>query len=174
MNQRLTQEVSKGTRRISRARSKTRRPGHDCTSAVDPVAVHEAVTLLEGAVVALAAARFTDSDVAEMRELNRRTAAAIEALEYDLVLALVQQFHSVFHRRCPNEHLLELLRSESDTLAAHRRVEIGCSPESTVDGHDRLLDLIESGAGTWAIERHVQSHCGDGRWCTLRRPRALS
>ncbi|WP_162941635.1 FCD domain-containing protein [Desertimonas flava] len=170
MEQSLTPGISKVTRRTSRGGSRTRRHSWHLELTTDPANVQEAVAILEGAAAALAAPLFTTDDIAEVRAVNHQMAAELGAHDYEGAVESAARFHAVFRRKCPNQHLLALLRDESRSLEPRSASEVACAPGATVEAHEQLVALIEAGAGSRAIERHVREHCGTGDLCMIRRP----
>jgi DNA-binding GntR family transcriptional regulator len=167
LEQSLTPDISRVTRRRSRSRSSARRLVTTADTSNERLTVQEAVAILESAAIALAAPRFTADDIAEVRSLNRQMATELEGHDYERAVATANEFHEVFHRKCPNQHLLALLRQESCALAAGGPLRSACSHDSVFEHHERLVDLIEIGAEPRTIERHVRAHCGTGDLCMV-------
>lgn len=116
---------------------------------------------LEGVATALAAPELTAADLAEARAINDQMRLVRQDLDPVAFTRLNQTFHQVICHRCPNGHLVDLLRREWDRMSQIRSSTFAFVPErssTSVEEHDRLLDLIESGAPALEIELAAREH----------------
>ncbi|WP_318307248.1 GntR family transcriptional regulator [Amycolatopsis solani] len=133
-------------------------------TAIDPVAYQHAmqtVAIVEGAATGLAAPLLTPDALARARALNDRMRRSLAEFDPLAFTALNAEFHEVLFGACPNPNLVDLVRRCWTRLAAVRDSTFasvpGRAPES-VEEHDRLLALIESGAGPDEVERFARDH----------------
>ncbi|WP_290054233.1 GntR family transcriptional regulator [Amycolatopsis solani] len=133
-------------------------------TAIDPVAYQHAmqtVAIVEGAATGLAAPLLTPDALARARALNARMRRSLAEFDPLAFTALNAEFHEVLFGACPNPNLVDLVRRCWTRLAAVRDSTFasvpGRAPES-VEEHDRLLALIESGAGPDEVERFARDH----------------
>lgn len=119
------------------------------------------LAVLEGHAAALAAPRLTAQDHARLRELNDEMAASLREVDVLSFSRANRQFHATISERCPNPYLTELLRTTSDRLDSLRGTVFFYIPNRawhSLEEHLRLVDLIESGADAWEIERVAREH----------------
>ncbi|MEU7790102.1 GntR family transcriptional regulator [Amycolatopsis sp. NPDC049159] len=133
-------------------------------TAIDPVAYQYAmqtVAIVEGAATGLAAPLLTPDALARARALNDRMRRSLAEFDPLAFTALNAEFHEVLFGACPNPNLVDLVQRCWTRLAAVRDSTFasapGRAPES-VEEHDRLLALIESGAGPDEVERFAREH----------------
>lgn len=122
----------------------------------------QALGILEGAATGMAASDLDDDAVAEARAINDRLARTVEG-EFDPheFTRLNHEFHERLFRDCPNQRLVDLVRSEWERLARLRDSTFAFVPErarESVREHERLLDLIASDAQRHEIERAARAH----------------
>lgn len=121
----------------------------------------ETVAVLEGVAIGLAAAHITARDIKAARDLNEKMRACINAMDPQKFTALNHQFHRILYSRCPNRHLLNMVVKEWDLLASTRKSAFSFIPEraiGSVTEHERLLQLIESGASAEEVEAFARNH----------------
>lgn len=121
----------------------------------------QALALLEGYATALAAPRMRASDLRRVREINSSMAAALRGFDPAGFTQLNRRFHQVFLERCPNRFLRDLARSEWARLDAARRSSFAFVPgraRASVEEHERIIVLIESGADASVIEMAARDH----------------
>jgi DNA-binding GntR family transcriptional regulator len=74
---------------------------------------------------------------------------------------LNHDFHSVLFEHCPNPHILDLVHRGWNRLTALRGSTFSFVPDrasESVEEHERLLGLIESGATSQQIEKAAREH----------------
>jgi DNA-binding GntR family transcriptional regulator len=130
----------------------------------DPSAFEEEMTvlaLLEGLATSLAAPNLGPDDVAQLRDVNRQMAEAMEHLDSLRFGRLNQEFHAIIYDHCPNAALVGLLRDVARRLDAIRRtvfVQIPYRGAASLKEHNELIDLIERGAPAAKIETLARQH----------------
>ncbi|AKK11658.1 GntR family transcriptional regulator [Corynebacterium uterequi] len=121
----------------------------------------ETQALLEGRATAASAAHLKPEDLAEAREINERMRALLDGGDAAEMAALNDRFHRVLCRRCPNRRLRDLVVDEFNRLEYFRETIVGKLPAQasiSVAEHDRILNLIEAGAGEDYLELLVRRH----------------
>ncbi|WP_439378972.1 GntR family transcriptional regulator [Amycolatopsis lexingtonensis] len=133
-------------------------------TAIDPVAYQHAmqtVAIVEGAATGLAAPLLTPDALARARTLNDRMRRSLAEFDPLAFTALNAEFHEVLFGACPNPNLVDLVQRCWTRLAAVRDSTFASVPgraPKSVDEHDRLLSLIEGGAGPDEVERFAREH----------------
>ena len=128
----------------------------------------EAVAALEGIAIGLAAPHLTTTDMRRAREVNDRLRESLTKFDPTQFTRLNRRFHEILYGACPNRHLLAILEREWALLDTTRRSAFTYIPERaarSVQEHDELLEMIESGANSGDIERFARDH----RMSTARR-----
>ncbi len=121
----------------------------------------EALAVLEGAAIGLAAAHVTAKDLKEARALNAQMRRIVDAVDPPKFTATNQQFHLTLYRRCPNRHLVNMVVKEWALIAATRKSAFAFIPEraaGSVAEHEQLLQLIEAGRPCEEIETFARGH----------------
>ena len=121
----------------------------------------ETVAIVEGAATGLAAPLLTSDALAKAYELNERMRRSLAEFDPLAFTALNAEFHEVLFTACPNPNLVELVQRCWTRLAAIRETTFSSVPgraPKSVDEHDRLLALIESGAGPDQVESCARRH----------------
>lgn len=119
------------------------------------------LALLEGYATAIAAPRITKRDLARIRKMNDLMRDALGQFDPVAFTRLNKDFHFAIYERCPNDHVRALIATEWARLDMIRRSSFIYVPgraHGSVDEHDVLLDLIESGAGHQSIEQAARDH----------------
>jgi DNA-binding GntR family transcriptional regulator len=128
----------------------------------------EAVAALEGIAIGLAAPHLTATDLGRAREVNDRLRESLSKFDPTQFTRLNRRFHEILYGACPNRHILAILEREWALLDTTRRSAFTYIPERaarSVQEHDGLLEMIESGANSSDIERFARDH----RMSTARR-----
>src|SRR5690606_20149016 len=89
----------------------------------DPAAyaeVMQTLGVLEGVATGLAAPLITAGDLDRARELNAALARTLDDFDPPEFTRLNLEFHEVLFDRCPNRHLLDLVRRTRSRLAGLR------------------------------------------------------
>lgn len=122
----------------------------------------ESLALLEGMATALSAPRLTRSDLEEAAAINDEMRALLEhGFDSNAYRHLNGRFHTVLTSACRNERILGIMRTEAERVNMIRRSGLGFSPRTSgvsVAQHDRLIDLIRSGAPADEIEHYAREH----------------
>lgn len=121
----------------------------------------QVLAYLEGAATALAAPHVSASDLARAHELNVQMRRVREHLDPVLFTTLNHEFHEVLCGPCPNAHLSDLLAREWDRMSHIRRSTFSYVPDrstTSVEEHDQLLELIETGAPADQVEQFARQH----------------
>jgi DNA-binding GntR family transcriptional regulator len=119
------------------------------------------LALLDGYATAIAAPHLEPEDLAEAHQINDRLAAALGDFDPLAFTALNRDFHFVFYRRCPNQHVRTLAEEQWARLDAIRRstfVFIPGRSRQSVAEHAALLELLEARADPAEIERAAREH----------------
>ena len=133
-------------------------------TAIDPVAYQHAmqtVAIVEGAATGLAAPLLTPDALARARALNDRMRRSLAEFDPLAFTALNAEFHEVLFGACPNPNLVDLVQRCWTRLAAVRDSTFASVPgraPKSVEEHERLLALIEGGAGPDEVERFAREH----------------
>lgn len=130
----------------------------------DPAAyaeVMQTLGVLEGVATGLAAPLITAGDLDRARELNAALARTLDDFDPPEFTRLNLEFHEVLFDRCPNRHLLDLVRRTRSRLAGLRDSTFTFVPgraRRSVAEHEELITLIADGADPGRIERAVRRH----------------
>jgi DNA-binding GntR family transcriptional regulator len=121
----------------------------------------ETLSLVEGAATALSAPFVTEGDLAEARTINGKMIDSLEHFDPRRFTELNREFHSVIFEHCPNPHVLDLVHRGWKRLSVLRDSTFSFVPgraRDSVDEHERLLQLIETGATPLDIELAARAH----------------
>ncbi|MET1019097.1 MAG: GntR family transcriptional regulator [Microterricola sp.] len=121
----------------------------------------ETLSLVEGAATALSAPFVTAADLEQARDINAEMIASLEHFDPRRFTELNRAFHSVIFEHCPNPHVLDLVHRGWMRLAVLRDSTFSFVPgraRESVDEHERLLRLIETGAQPLEIELAARAH----------------
>ena len=130
----------------------------------DPGAFDDEMSVLaviEGYATALAAPLLSEIEVKRLSEINDSMVEAMEQMDSLRFGRLNQEFHAVFHERCPNAAVVDLLRDVARRLDAIRRtvfVQIPYRGAASVAEHRALIELIAAGAPATEIEGAAREH----------------
>ncbi|MQA13623.1 MAG: FCD domain-containing protein [Pseudonocardiaceae bacterium] len=136
--------------------------------AIDPTEYRytmQSLAIVEGAATALAAPRLDGADLDRAGAINDRMRQSLRDFDPRAFTALNHEFHGVLFSRCPNPHLVDLVRREWTRLATIRESSFVFVPgraQASVCEHDRLLDLIaglpDGDADVEGIEQSARAH----------------
>lgn len=121
----------------------------------------QTLAVIEGAAMALAAPLITPTDYAEARALNDEMRRCLEDFDARRFSALNNEFHAALYERCPNPHILDLVHRGWNRLRAMRMSTFSHVPgraRKSVEEHDALLDLLESGGAPADVEAAARAH----------------
>jgi len=117
--------------------------------------------LVEGYATSLAAPLIEASDIARARAINAQMMDCLRHFEPHRFTELNLQFHAVLYEKCPNPHVLDLVHRGWNRMSVLRDSTFSFVPgraRDSVDEHEALLHLIETGADVTAIERSARQH----------------
>jgi DNA-binding GntR family transcriptional regulator len=121
----------------------------------------QTLSIVEGAATALSAPLVGEADIARARAVNAEMRDCLQHFDPVRFTRLNQDFHSVLFEHCPNPHILDLVHRGWNRLASLRSSTFRFVPgraRASVDEHEALLKLIESGADAEAIEKAARVH----------------
>ncbi|WP_125107717.1 MULTISPECIES: GntR family transcriptional regulator [Gulosibacter] len=123
----------------------------------------ETLSLVEGYATAKSAPKLTPENLAEARELNAqmRALTELELLDAAKFTRLNQEFHGVLFQHCDNSHIADLVRRGWHRLETMRESSFAFVPgrsTASVEEHEALIALIESGASHDQIETQAREH----------------
>ncbi|GIT81901.1 GntR family transcriptional regulator [Leifsonia sp. LS1] len=121
----------------------------------------QTLALIEGAATQLSAPLLTADHVRRAREVNAEMIASLDRFVPHRFTQLNQQFHSVLFEQCPNPHILDLVHRGWNRLTVLRDSTFSFVPgraRESVDEHEHILTLIESGAEPLEIELAARRH----------------
>lgn len=121
----------------------------------------QALSIMEGAAVALAARALSVSDIREARAINQQMIETLDHFDPHRFTALNRQFHSALYSKSANHRMRDLVDAEWGRLG-HLRVSTfsfvpGRAHES-VQEHEDILRMIEASAPLTDIELAVRRH----------------
>lgn len=126
--------------------------------------VMESLGVTEGAATALAAPHVTTATLEAARAVNAELAAlvaSLDAFDPERFTQRNHDLHALLYRPCPNRHLLDLVERDWARLDSMRDSSFSFIPGRAVVSvreHDRLIDLVASGAPGEQIEQLVREH----------------
>ena len=133
-------------------------------SGIDPTEylyTMQTLSIVEGAATALSAPLVGAADVARARAVNAEMRECLQHFDPVRFTRLNQDFHSVLFEHCPNPHILDLVHRGWNRLAALRSSTFRFVPGralGSVEEHENLLTLIETGADADTIEKAARQH----------------
>ncbi|MUU71861.1 GntR family transcriptional regulator [Pseudarthrobacter sp. GA104] len=121
----------------------------------------QTLSIVEGAATALSAPLVDAAAIARARAVNEEMRECLQHFDPVRFTRLNQDFHSILFERCPNPHILDLVHRGWNRLAALRSSTFRFVPgraRESVEEHEGLLQLIESGADPDSIEKAARLH----------------
>ncbi|MBE1876797.1 GntR family transcriptional regulator [Myceligenerans pegani] len=121
----------------------------------------QALSILESAATALAARRLTADDLRRARRVNELMTESLSDFDPSAFTRLNHEFHSVLYHKCTNARVLELVESEWARLSHLRESTFSFVPgraRQSVQEHEHIVQLIESGAPLGEIEKASRHH----------------
>ena len=121
----------------------------------------QTLSIVEGAATALSAPLIDPATVARARAVNEEMRECLEHFDPVRFTQLNQDFHSVLFEHSPNPHILDLVHRGWNRLAAIRSSTFRFVPgraRDSVEEHENLLRLIETGADGETIEKAARLH----------------
>jgi DNA-binding GntR family transcriptional regulator len=147
---------------------------------IDPIEylyTMQTLSIVEGAATALSCPLIGPDDIARARAVNGEMRACLEHFDPVRFTRLNQDFHSVLFESCPNPHILDFVHRGWARLASMRSSIFRFVPgraNDSVEEHEALLQLIESGADAADVERAARLHRSATLDAYLARTRAES
>ena len=133
-------------------------------SGIDPTEylyTMQTLSIVEGAATALSAPLIGGTDIERARAVNAEMRECLKHFDPVRFTLLNQEFHSVLFEHCPNPHIPDLVHRGWNRLASLRSSTFRFVPgraHDSVDEHEALLQLIESGASADEIEKAARLH----------------
>jgi len=121
----------------------------------------QTLAVVEGVATSLSAPFVTPADVARARAINAEMIACLDHFDPPRFTQLNLDFHSVLFENCPNPHILDLVHRGWNRMKVLRDSTFNFVPgraRESVDEHEALLGLIESGADDLEIELAARAH----------------
>ncbi|GGI89075.1 GntR family transcriptional regulator [Pseudarthrobacter scleromae] len=121
----------------------------------------QTLSIVEGAATALSAPLVDSVAIARARAVNEDMRECLDHFDPVRFTQLNQDFHSILFEHCPNPHILDLVHRGWNRLASLRSSTFRFVPgraRNSVDEHEALLKLIESGADAEDIEKAARLH----------------
>jgi DNA-binding GntR family transcriptional regulator len=121
----------------------------------------QTLSIVEGAATALSAPLIDAVAIARARTVNEQMRECLNHFDPVRFTRLNQDFHSILFEHCPNPHILDLVHRGWNRLAALRSSTFRFVPgraHESVNEHEALLQLIESGAADDEIEKAARLH----------------
>ena len=121
----------------------------------------QTLSIVEGAATALSAPLIDAVAIARARAVNEEMRECLNHFDPVRFTRLNQDFHSILFEHCPNPHILDLVHRGWNRLAALRSSTFRFVPgraQESVNEHEALLQLIESGATADEIEKAARLH----------------
>ncbi|MDR6970160.1 GntR family transcriptional regulator [Leifsonia shinshuensis] len=121
----------------------------------------ETLALVEGAATRMSAPLLDGDHIERARMINREMIACLDDFIPHRFTQLNQEFHAVLFEECPNPHILDLVHRGWNRLTVLRDSTFSFVPgraRESVDEHEQILALIESGADPLDIELAARSH----------------
>jgi DNA-binding GntR family transcriptional regulator len=121
----------------------------------------EALSVLEGVAIGLAAPHVTTRDIKEARALNEKMTGSLDAVDPVGFATLNRRFHNDLYQRCPNRHIVDMVNKEWSLIDATRRSTFAFVSErarGSIAEHESLLQMIEAGQPPHEIEAFARGH----------------
>ena len=121
----------------------------------------EALAVLEGVAIGLAAPHVTATDIKKARALNEELRRSVDKLDPLRFTETNQRFHRTLYERCPNRHIVNMVVREWALIETTRRSAFSFIPERAIGSvaeHEQLLQLIEAGRPGEEVEAFARRH----------------
>lgn len=125
------------------------------------VATMQALSIVEGYATGAASEFITGSELEEARRLNDELQECLLHFDPNEFTRLNFELHAVLYARCPNTHILDVVRKEWVRLRALRESTFRFVPgraRQAIQEHSALIDLIESGESPSIVEMASRNH----------------
>ena len=121
----------------------------------------QTLAVVEGTAIALSIDLIDAERIARARAVNEQLRSAVAAFDPHRITELNREFHGVLFEVCPNPHVLDLVHRGWRRLALLRDSVFGFVPgraQQSVEEHESLLVLLESGAPALEVELAARQH----------------
>jgi len=121
----------------------------------------QTLAVVEGTAIALSIDLIDAERIARARAVNEQLSEAVAAFDPHRITELNREFHAVLFEVCPNPHVLDLVHRGWRRLALLRDSVFGFVPgraQQSVEEHESLLVLLESGAPALEVELAARQH----------------
>jgi DNA-binding GntR family transcriptional regulator len=121
----------------------------------------QTLSIVEGAATALSAPLIDSVAIARARAVNEEMRQCLDHFDPVRFTQLNQDFHSVLFENCPNPHILDLVHRGWNRLASLRSSTFRFVPgraRNSVEEHEQILKLIETGSDAETIEKAARLH----------------
>jgi len=121
----------------------------------------QTLAVVEGVATSLSIPFITAVDIARARTVNAEMIACLEHFDPPRFTQLNLEFHSVLFEHCPNPHILNLVHRGWNRMKVLRDSTFSFIPgraRESVNEHEALLRLIESGSDDVEIELAARAH----------------
>src|SRR5215831_4165083 len=121
----------------------------------------QTLTVVEGVATALAAPHIPRDSIRRAREVNTHMKDCVANFDPRRLTDLNLEFHVLLFERCPNPFILDLVYRGWNRLKVLRSSIFGFIPAraaESVQEHERIVQLIESGAKPIEIELATREH----------------
>lgn len=121
----------------------------------------QTLALVEGAATALSAPTLTTEHLRRARDVNERMRRTLDDFDPHRFTELNLEFHAVLFEECPNPHILDLVHRGWNRMKVLRDSSFSFVPgraHESVAEHERIIELIETGADPLEIELVARAH----------------
>ncbi|WP_448809267.1 GntR family transcriptional regulator [Agromyces bauzanensis] len=121
----------------------------------------QTLSIVEGAATSLSAPYLTAEQLQRARQINERMRRLLDDFDPHRFTALNTEFHATLYEACPNPHILDLVHRGWNRLKLLRDTSFSFVPyraAESVAEHERIIELIESGADALQIELAARAH----------------
>lgn len=121
----------------------------------------QTLALVEGAATALSAPTLTTEHLRRARDVNERMRRTLDDFDPHRFTELNLEFHAVLFEECPNPHILDLVHRGWSRMKVLRDSSFSFVPgraHESVAEHERIIELIETGADPLEIELVARAH----------------
>jgi DNA-binding GntR family transcriptional regulator len=121
----------------------------------------QTLSIVEGAATALSAPFIGEAEIARARAVNDQMIASLEGFDPHRFTELNLEFHSILFENCPNPHILDLVHRGWNRMTLLRDSTFSFVPgraRQSVEEHENLLRLIQSGASAHEVESAARAH----------------
>lgn len=121
----------------------------------------ELLSLMEGAATALSSPDLTVEQIRRARAVNDEMLRTLNDFNPHRFTELNLEFHSIIFESCPNPQILEQVHRGWSRMKALRESSFSFVPgraQPSIEEHEELIQLIETGAAPLEIEVAARAH----------------